>query len=83
MNIPKILSAETIKAGKLFVQFSDGSKKLYDISNILRKHPSFERLKDPSFLQNFNIEAGGYALSWDENIDISEYELWRNGTLIR
>jgi hypothetical protein len=28
------------------------------------------------------IEQGGYAVSWNEEIDISEYELWVNGNTV-
>jgi len=39
-------------------------------------------LKQPAFFKNFTIEPGGYALVWNAEIDISEYELWKNGTVI-
>lgn len=29
---------------------------------------------------NVQVEEGGYAIYWNEDIDISEYELWKNGT---
>jgi hypothetical protein len=25
------------------------------------------------------VEPGGYAVAWNSEIDISEYELWQNG----
>ena len=79
MNIPKIISAQVIQEGCIYVQFSDGSKIKYPISTIVKKHSSFTPLQELAFLRNFTIEAGGYALSWNEDIDISEYELWKNG----
>ena len=27
------------------------------------------------------VDGGGYGASWNDDIDISEYELWTNGTL--
>ena len=39
----------------------------------------FAPLQNPSFFKSFKIEAGGYSLVWNEDIDISEYELWKNG----
>jgi hypothetical protein len=29
------------------------------------------------------IESGGYGLVWNEDIDISEYELWKNGVSLK
>jgi hypothetical protein len=39
----------------------------------------FEPLKNRAFFNSVKIEQGGYAVSWNEDIDISEYELWSNG----
>jgi len=25
------------------------------------------------------VDAGGYGISWNDDIDLSEYELWTNG----
>jgi len=39
----------------------------------------FAPLKNSSFSKNVKVEAGGYAVYWNDMIDISEYELWKNG----
>jgi len=26
-----------------------------------------------------HVDAGGYGISWNDDIDLSEYELWTNG----
>lgn len=28
------------------------------------------------------VEAGGYGISWSDELDLSEYELWEHGELI-
>ena len=78
MRPPKIISAQVISDRTLLIEFSDSEFKQYDISNLLNK-PMFAPLKNPSFFKSFRIEAGGYGLVWNEDIDISEYELWKNG----
>ena len=54
-------------------------KKLYDITPLL-KNEMFSPLQNPDFFKNVQVEAGGYAVFWNEEIDISEYELWLHGT---
>ena len=54
-------------------------KKLYGITPLL-KNKMFSPLKNPDFFKNVQVEAGGYAVFWNEEIDISEYELWIHGT---
>lgn len=51
---------------------------MYDIRPLLEKQ-MFAPLHNLAFFKNFKIESGGYALIWNEEIDISEYELWKNG----
>ncbi len=82
MRPPKIISAQVIGDRTLLIEFSDREFKQYDISNLLSK-PMFAPLKNPSFFKNFRIEAGGYGLVWNEDIDISEYELWKNGISLK
>jgi Protein of unknown function (DUF2442) len=77
MNPPKIISAQVIGDRTLLIEFSQCGVKKYDISKLL-DNPMFAKLQNPSFFKNFQIESGGYGLVWNEDIDISEYELWKN-----
>ena len=79
MNIPKIKNAYACDEHTLLVHFFDGKIKKYDITKLLNKE-MFSPLKDLAFFKNVKVEPGGYAVFWNENIDISEYELWTNGT---
>ncbi len=36
-------------------------------------------LKNPALFKSVQVEKGGYAVYWNSEIDISEYELWRHG----
>ena len=82
MKPPKILSAQAIDDRTLLIEFSQSEFKKYDISQLLSKE-MFAPLQNPSFFKSFKIEAGGYGLVWNEDIDISEYELWKNGVSIK
>jgi hypothetical protein len=42
----------------------------------------FSPLRQPAFFKNFEIDSGGYAIVWNDEIDISEYELWQNGVSV-
>jgi hypothetical protein len=78
MESPKIVSARAIDDRTLLVEFSNHEVKRYDISKLLDK-PMFRSLQNPQFFKNFVIDLGGYGLVWNDEIDISEYELWQNG----
>ena len=78
MKPERIVSAKAIDDNTLMIKFTNLEIKKYNISKLL-DNPMFSPLRNPSFFRNFKIEAGGYALVWNEDIDISEYELWQNG----
>ena len=76
----KIIAAYAIDDLTLLIEFSQNEFKKYDISKLLNNQ-MFAPLRNPIFFKNFRIEAGGYGLVWNEDIDISEYELWKNGVI--
>jgi len=80
MKPPKVVSVHTIDDRTLLIEFSQNEFKKYDISKLFNNQ-MFAPLRNPSFFKNFRIEAGGYGLVWNEDIDISEYELWKNGVI--
>lgn len=81
MKFPRIVSAKAIDDRILLVKFTNQEIKKYDISKLL-ENPLFSLLKNPQFFKNFQVEAGGYGLVWNEDIDISEHELWQNGIAV-
>ena len=75
---PKINSASTIDDHTLLIEFDNNQKKTYDITPLL-KNEVFQPLKNHALFKSVNVETGGYAVTWSDSIDISEYELWRHG----
>jgi Protein of unknown function (DUF2442) len=80
MKHPKIISAKAIDNNTLQVEFDNSIKKTYDIRRVTDKE-MFKPLENFSLFKNVQIDSGGYAVFWNENIDISEYELWTNGVI--
>ena len=78
MKCPKVKSVTAIDEHNLVVEFENNKKKKYDISLLLDME-MFSPLKNPALFKAVRVEEGGYAVSWNDKIDISEYELWRHG----
>ena len=78
MSYPKIRSVKIISNHTLLVRFDNGQQRKYDVAPLLTKK-MFAPLKNPALFQSVEVEQGGYAVTWNNDIDISEYELWRNG----
>ena len=80
-QIPKIKSVKTGDKRQLMVTFECGTEKLYDCSRVLTR-PEFQLLKTPAFFNSVRVDPGGYGISWNDDVDISEYELWTNGKTV-
>jgi len=77
-KIPKIKAVQPIGEARLLVTFESGIKKIYDCSSLLSR-PQFHLLASSAFFNAVHVDPGGYGISWSDDIDLSEYELWTNG----
>ncbi len=80
-SIPKIQVVQPIGGARLLVSFQNGEQRTYDCGPLLSR-PEFHLLADPAFFRAVSVDAGGYGISWNDDIDLSEYELWMNGVPI-
>jgi len=78
MNAPRIKSVTPLKGRRLLVTFADEVQKVYDCQRVLNLE-RFELLKHDAFFGAVTVGPGGYGVSWDDEMDLSEYELWNNG----
>lgn len=81
MNCPRIHKAEAIDDTTLVIEFTNQEVKRYDVRRLLHL-PMFSLLRQPAFFKSFIVEQGGYGIVWNEEIDISEYELWKHGVAV-
>lgn len=76
--IPRIEAVQAISPTRLLVRFQNGEQRTYDCGALLSR-PQFHLLTDPAFFRAVKVDTGGYGISWNDDIDLSEYELWTNG----
>jgi len=81
MKYPRIHKAKAANDTTLIVEFTNQEIKKYDIRHLL-DIPMFSPLRQPALFKNFKVEREGYGIVWNEEIDISEYELWKNGVMV-
>lgn len=77
MNAPKIQSVKPLENKRLLVKFENGIEKIYDCNQLLHLD-AFQLLKNDAFFKSVKVDSGGYGISWDDDMDLSEYELWVN-----
>jgi hypothetical protein len=78
MEPPKILLVKVQENKKLQILFENGTEKIYDCTPLLQLK-RYHLLKNDVFFRAVRVDPGGYGISWNDEMDISEYELWMNG----
>lgn len=80
----KVKSISVLPEYCLSVQFAEGITKIYDLKPLFEKWPVFNDLKDnPELLYSVEVDAGGYGIVWNDDIDLSCDELYANGETIK
>jgi DNA-binding XRE family transcriptional regulator len=75
----KIYSVKSLPDMMLLVWFANGEIKQYDVNPLVTKWKPFSALKDEQLFRMVKIDAGGYGISWNDDIDLACNELWENG----
>lgn len=76
----KVKEVKPLEKYKLLVTFVNGEVKEYDVNPLFEKWESFKDLLYINGLfQQVKIDAGGYGISWNDDIDLSCNELYYNG----
>jgi len=81
MNTPRIKSVTPLTEKFLLVTFVNGIQKVYDCQRLLSLD-RFQLLRNEAFFKSVTVDLGGYGVSWNDEMDLSEYELWNNGVKV-
>ena len=64
----------------LLATFQNGIEKTYDVKTMFAMFPQMQILeKDKTLFNSVVVDAGGYGVSWNDNLDIESEEIWENG----
>ena len=78
---PRIDSVEPLDPYVIKVTFRNGVIKIYDCSPLLDEEV-FEPLRNKGFFLNVHVDNGGYGVIWNDRVDLSESEIWTNGSVV-
>jgi hypothetical protein len=77
-EFPKIKSVKPLPDYRLRIIFYNDIAVTYDCSPLLQE-ALFNPLRDESLFNQARVGFGGYGIVWNDEIDLSESELWLNG----
>ena len=79
----KIKAVNALQDYHLSVQFSEGVTKIYNVKPLFRKWAPFKVfMNDPELFANVRVDAGGYGIIWNDELDLSCDELFYNGETV-
>ncbi len=80
----KVKAVNALPDYRLSVQFAEGITKIYDLKPLFDKWPVFTELKNnQELLYSVEVDAGGYGVVWNDDIDLSCDELYENGETVK
>ena len=76
----KVRDVKPCAGYELLVSFMNGETKSYQVAPLVQKWNPFEALLSTKGLfECVKVDAGGYGISWNDDIDLSCNELYHNG----
>ena len=61
-------------------KFINGAVKLYDMKPLMQDNSVFAYFKEhPDLFLQARLSSGGYAIIWNDELDLAEEEVWYNG----
>lgn len=79
MNI-KVKEVTPLEDLKLKVVFNNNVSKIYDVKKAMSYYEPFKEFEyNPYLFNQAKVDCGGCAVAWNEEVDITEWELWEMG----
>lgn len=77
-SFPRVKAVEPLSGKRLRVTFVNDTIKVYDCNPLLEQG-AFQLLRDEAFFRAVSVEPHGYAVVWNDQVDLAESELWLYG----
>lgn len=78
LTCPRVWSVRPLPGKRLHVTFSTGEARVYERTPLLRDE-AFRALEDEQLFRQVHPDPHGYAVIWNDQIELVESGLWING----
>ena len=73
---PKVVECNTMLGRKLFLTFSNGEERIFDVLPYIAKGGVFSYLVDWKEFYKVSVINGGYGIEWESGADLSRDTLY-------
>ena len=63
----------------IIAKFDNGIKKQYNMKKMIEKFEVFREIENIAVFKMVKVDQGGYGIVWNDDIDLSSEEIWKNG----
>lgn len=76
----KIKSVYPLENYVILAVFRNGIEKKYDMRCLFPVFPQFKDFENvPGLFERVKVDAGGYGISWNDDLDLDAEDIWENG----
>ena len=79
MGFHTIKSIKSLDNMILEAKFSTGEIRKYDMKVLINKYKKFKVLENNDLFYKVKLDIGGYGIVWNDDLDLSSEEIWKNG----
>ena len=78
----KLISIYPLESYRLLGFFPGQESRIYDMKPLIEHAVPFAPLNDEGLFARVRVDAGGYGISWNDDIDLSANEIYEHGTAV-
>lgn len=78
---PRPVQVKALKDYKLYLKFETGEEKIYDMKELIKKYPFYNKLKNEKYFKN--VKTRGCTIEWENGEDVAPELIYNDSTLIK
>ena len=75
-QIPNIIEAKALEKYFIYLKFSNGEEKIYDMKDLIEKIKYYSRLKNREYFEK--VKPRGDTIEWENGEDVAPESLYYN-----
>ena len=79
IKVKEVYPAEDLH---LIVVFENDVVKDYDVKQLFSRFNDYKALQNPDIFNLVHVDCGGCCVAWNDELDISECELWESAITV-
>ena len=80
-QLPDIIEAKALEQYLIYLKFSNGEEKIYDMKETIEKIDYFKNLKNRKYFEN--VKPRGDTIEWENGEDVAPENLYYNSIPIQ